>query len=126
MVLLVSVGIGVALHVSSMFLEIVWVILSICVHACCHWSCVRLSLDNRVVNSLSWIAFSSKNLVLKFSSLHCGIGFRILVDRGIESCVIRAIKVLGGISRIIGKWSEFRFCSWIVLDVYVAAYCVFV
>lgn len=126
MALLVKVGIGVALHVSSMFLEIVWVILSICVHACCHWSGVRWSLDSRMVISLSWIAFSSKNLVLKLSSLSCGMGFRIMVDGGIESCVTRAIRVLGGISRIIGRWSEFRFCPCSVLNVYDVAYCVFV
>lgn len=119
-------GIGVALHVSSMLLEIIWVILSICIHACCHWSGVRWSLDKRVVISLSWIAFSSRNLVLKLSSLSCGMGFKIMVDGGVESCVAQAIKVLGGISRIIGRWSEFRFCSCSVVDVYVVAYCVFV
>ena len=79
-----------------------------------------------MVISLSWIAFSSKNLVLNLSRFSCGMGFIIMVIWGGEGCVTRAIRVLGGISRIIGKWSEFRFCSCSVLDVYVVACCVFV
>lgn len=79
-----------------------------------------------MVNSLSWVAFSSKNSVLNFSRFSCGMGCMIMVIWGGEGCATRAIRVFSGIFRIIGKWSEFKFWSWSVIDDYVVACCVFI
>ena len=65
-------------------------------------------------------------MVLNLSRFSCGMGFIILVFRGGGGCVIIAIKVFGGIFRMMDRWSELRFCSWSVIDVYVVACCMFV
>ena len=59
--------------------------------------------------SFSWIACSSKTLVLNLSRFSCGMGFIILVFRDGGGCVILAIRVFGGIFRMIDRWSELRF-----------------
>ena len=40
-------------------------------------------------------------------------------EGGGEGCATQLIRVFGGIFRIVGKWSEFKFCSWSVIDEYV-------
>ena len=67
------------LHVSSIFLDIFWIMWSILEHVYCHCSSVNWFLVNRLVNSFRCIAFSPKNLVLNFSRFSRGMGFIILV-----------------------------------------------
>ena len=75
----VSCGVGVALHVSSMFCEIFLIMLSSDSHAFCHWLFVRwLWFSRRLVKALICMEFSSKNLILNFSRFSGGIGFSIL------------------------------------------------
>ena len=78
-VLLVSVGIGVVLHVFVIVSNIFWIVWSNCEHADCHWFSVSWSNERRLVILLNWIAFSSKKMVLNFSTFSWGIGFIILV-----------------------------------------------
>jgi hypothetical protein len=84
----------------------------------CHWLSVRCSFVSIEVSSFIWREFSSKNSILSFSMLSCGMGFRILGGLFVLSCVGRAKSVLGGICSVTGEWSEFRLYSWFVVDVY--------
>ena len=74
----------------------------------CHWLSVRCSFINIKVSSSIWREFSSNNIILNFSMLSCGMGFRILGGLFIFGCVGRAKSVLGGICSVTGEWSEFR------------------
>ena len=56
-----------------------------------------------MVSSFIWREFSSKNSILSFSMLSCGMGFRILGGFCIFGCVGRAMSVLGGICSITGE-----------------------
>ena len=62
-------------------------------------------VDSRAVISFSWIAFSSKNLMLNLYRFSCGMGFIIMVVKSGGDCVTLVIRVLGVMFRIIGKWS---------------------
>ena len=76
----VSCGVGAALHVSSLFCEIFLFMVSSESHAYCHWLFVTwLWFSRGVIKALICMEFSSKNVILKFSRLSGGIGFRILV-----------------------------------------------
>lgn len=71
--------------------------------AVCHWLFVSWIFFSRFVRSLIWIEFSSKNSVLNCSILVCGIG---LSSGGVLVGVVgggRAIKVFGGMCRVMGK-----------------------
>ena len=69
----------------------------------CHWSGVKCSFVNIVVSSFIWREFSSKNIVLSFSMVSCGMGFRILGGLFILGCVGRPRSVLGGICSMTGE-----------------------
>ena len=65
--LLISIGMGIALHVFLMVSNIFWMMWSICEHVDCHWFSVSWSNEKRLLILFNWIAFSSKNMVLSFS-----------------------------------------------------------
>ena len=69
----------------------------------CHWSVVNCSIINIVVSSFIWREFSSKNNILNFSMLSCGMGFKILGGLCIFGCVGRARSVLDGICSMTGE-----------------------
>ena len=104
----VSEGKGGALQVSWIFSDICCIKWSNFLQDVCHWLLVNCSFISIVVSSLIWSEFSSKNSVLKFSMLSCGMGFRILGGLFVFGCVGRANSVFGGICRVTGEWSEFR------------------
>ena len=52
----------------------------------------------------------------------CGVGFRILNVLLVVGVVWRANRLLGGMCRVTGEWSEFRLCSLFVVDVYRALF----
>jgi hypothetical protein len=94
----VSVGIGGAVHVSSIILEILFTMSSICVHTCCHWLWGNFVLLCKV--SINWymrVVFVSENWMRNLLMFSGGMGFSIL---GLESGLGRyflAIMLLGGI-----------------------------
>ena len=69
----------------------------------CHWSVVNCSFFSIVVSSFIWREFSSKNSILSFSMLFCGMGFSILGGLCTLICVGRARSVLGGIFSMTGE-----------------------
>ena len=78
------------------------------------------------VSSFIWSAFSSKNFVLKFSMLACGMGLSILGGLSVIGDITRASSVFGGICSITGEWSELRLWSLFIVDVYRALLCVLI
>ena len=62
----------------------------------CWWS------SNSVVSSLSWVEFSSKNVMLNFSRFSGGIGFSILVGVVFVEGGGLAISVLCGMCNVTG------------------------
>jgi hypothetical protein len=55
-----------------------------------------------MVSSLSWVEFSSKNVMLNFSRFSCGIGFSILVGEVFVKDGGQTISVLCGMCYVTG------------------------
>jgi hypothetical protein len=101
---LVSIGIGGAVHVSSMIFDMFSTIWSICSHTCCHWLCVNFVLFCRMfVNWCVRVVLLSENLIQNWLIFSSGMGLRIfgLLGFGVERCFLD-IMWLGGIWRFIG------------------------
>ena len=95
---------GGAAHVSSIMIDMFWIILSSSVHICCHWFCGSLVLLCRmVVMFCIWVVCFSENLLQNLFIFSGGIGLRILglmlFGVGVGSF---EIMMLGGTSRHIG------------------------
>jgi hypothetical protein len=100
-----SVGIGGTEHVSSIILDMFWIIWSISIHTCCHWFCGNIVLFCKVVISCRiWSVFVSENLMQNLLMFYSGMGFSILgvLLFGVGVCFF-AMMLLGGMSRHIGK-----------------------
>ena len=111
------VGIGVALQVFSMTIEIFLTMLSSVVQASCHWSGVRLLwFSSRLVSSFTCVVFASKNSILNFSKFSGGIGFNILIGVIFTGFSGLAISRFWGMCKVTGKWSEFRFMFVLVVE----------
>ena len=74
-----------------------------CEHADCHWFLFNWSIEKRLFILFSWIAFSSKNMVLNLSKFSWRIGFIILGVGVIGGGGCLASSLFGGICKIIGK-----------------------
>ena len=71
--------------------------------AFCHWSGVKCWWSSSsVVSSLSWVEFSSKNVILNISRFSGGMGFSILVDEVLVEGGGLAISVLCGMCKVTG------------------------
>ena len=70
------------------------------------------------MSSFIWFELVSKNCVWKFLRFSLRMGFSIL-RVGLGICdVILSISVLDGMCSCIGRWSELRWISWFVVEVY--------
>ena len=117
-VLFVRVGIGAALQVFSMDIEIFPTMLSSAMQASCHWSGVRwLWLSSKLVSSLRCVEFVSKKSMLKFSKFSGGIGFNILFGVLLAGGDGLAMSMFCGMCKMTGKWSELRFMSVFIVEV---------
>ena len=102
-VLLVRVGIGAALQVLSMVIEIFSTMLSNAIHASCHMSQVRwLWFSSKLVRSFICMEFASKNSILNCSKFSGGIGFSILVKEIYAGGGGLAMSMFWGMCRVTG------------------------
>ena len=102
-VLLVRVGIGAALQVLSMVIEIFSTMLSNAIHASCHRSEVRwLWFSSKLVRSFICVEFASKNSILNCSKFYGGIGFSILVVEIYAGGGGLAMSMFWGMCRVTG------------------------
>ena len=88
--------------------EIFWIILSIYVHAICHWFFAKRLLDNKMLITLGWVAFASKNSVLIFLRFSCGMGFMIMIiwKGGLRVALLALLRCLVVFfSMIVSGWS---------------------
>jgi hypothetical protein len=96
---LVSVGIGGAVHVSSMIFDMFSTIWSICSHTCFHWLYGNFVLFCRIlINCCIRAVLFSENLTQNWLMFSSGMGFSIfgLLEFGVGRCFF-AIMLLGGI-----------------------------
>jgi len=120
-------GIGGALHVSRTVLEMLLTRVSNDAHAICHCVGVKdVLVSSNCVSSFIWIELVSKNCTWKFSIFDFGMGLSILGGCSGLGDGILAISVLGGICSCKGMWSELRFKSWFVVDLYWLLFRVFI
>jgi hypothetical protein len=88
---LVSVGIGGAVHVSSINFDMLLTIRSICSHMYCHWFMGSFVLVFRMfVSCCIWIVFVSDNFIQNLLMFLDGMGFSIFVLLlfGMGKCVL--------------------------------------
>jgi hypothetical protein len=87
----ISIGVGAAVHVSSMIFDMFSTIWSICSHMCCHWLYGNFVLCWRIfINWCIMVVLFSENLMQNWLMFSGGMGLSIfcLLEFGVSRCFL--------------------------------------